>query len=147
VRRTLCEFFSVALCTKMEEEYTYDQDDDGQLLAGDDASFGLDYDEDHEAAEMADAQKKEKKGYTVLTKQDLLKEMQKLSSEVMESLSVSSEEAFLLLRHFKYALIRYYFSILFFFVFLFSFCFVFLLFCLFILSFLFYSFCCENSGV
>jgi hypothetical protein len=91
----------------MEEEYSFENDidntGDDQLLLDDD-SFDEFSNDAHEAAEIAEAEKKEKKGYAVLSRADLLKEIQRLSGEVMDSLSVSSEEAFLLLRHFKYVM-------------------------------------------
>lgn len=103
--RARFEFTSFQAAKDMEDdEYSFepDENDVGLLLDENDESFAAEFDDAHEAAEIADAEKKERKGYLVLTRSDLQKEMQKISAEVMDSLSVSSEEAFLLLRHFKY---------------------------------------------
>jgi hypothetical protein len=77
-----------------------DIEDDFQLLGDDNPEFYDDYDS-HTAAELAHAKKKEKQGFVVLSKLELLNSIQKLSAEVTDSLNVSSEEAFLLLRFFK----------------------------------------------
>jgi ariadne-1 len=78
-------------------------DEDFQQLGSDnELGFELSDYEEQPQAEADSEKKKSLKGYSVITQEELKRDIKNMANEVMDSLSVSNEEAILLLRYFNW---------------------------------------------